>query len=53
MSASILPAVISYLLFALFTGFLALKVGALPLTVIVAAVLLMCLYDFFRSIREE
>ena len=53
MSANLIPAVIGYMLFALFVGFLTLKIGALPLTLIVGAVMLMCLYDFVRSIREE
>jgi hypothetical protein len=52
-TASVLPAVIGYLIFALFAGFLALKIGAVPLTIIVGAVLLMCLYDFVQSIRDE
>ena len=53
MSANLIPAVTGYLLFALFVGYLALEIGAWPLTVIVGAVMLMCLYDFVRSIREE
>ena len=38
MSANLIPAVIGYLLFALFVGFLTLKIGALPLTLIIGAV---------------
>ena len=53
MSANLIPAVIGYMLFALFVGFLTLKIAALPLTLIIGAVMLMCLYDFVRSIREE
>lgn len=53
MSANLIPAVIGYLLFALFVGYITLKIGALPLTLIVATGMLMCLYDFVRSIREE
>ena len=53
MSANLIPAAIGYMLFALFVGFLALKIGALPLSIIIGAVLLMCLFDFVRSIREE
>jgi hypothetical protein len=53
MSANLIPAVIGYLLFALFVGYLTVKIGALPLTVIIGTVMLMCLYDFVRSIREE
>ena len=53
MTASMLPAAIGYLLFALFVGFLAIKIGAAPLTIIIGAVLVMCLYDFVQSIREE
>ena len=53
MSANLIPAIIGYLLFALFVGFLTLKIWALPLTIIIGAVMLMCLYDFIQSIREE
>jgi hypothetical protein len=53
MSVNLVPAVIGYVLFVLFVGFLALKIWALPLSIIIGAVLLMCLYDFVRSIREE
>jgi hypothetical protein len=40
-------------LIALFAGFLALKVAGAPLTDIIILVMLMCLYDCVRSIREE
>ena len=53
MSANLLPAAIGYVLFALFVGYFTLKIGALPLTIIVGVVLLMCLYDFVQSIRAE
>ena len=53
MSVNLIPAAIGYILFALFVGFLALKIWALPLSIIIGAVLLMCLFDFARSIREE
>ena len=52
MSANLIPAAIGFLLFALFVGYLTLKIAALPLTVIVGAVMLMCLYDFVRSIAR-
>ncbi len=53
MTANVLPAAICYMVFALFAGFLAIKINALPLTIIISATLLMCLYDFVQSIREE
>jgi hypothetical protein len=53
MSANLIPAIVGYLLFALFVGYLALEIGAWPLRAIVALVLLMCLHEFVRSIREE
>jgi hypothetical protein len=53
MSANILPAVIGFVLFALFIGYVTLSIAALPLTIIVGIVLAMCLYDFVHSIREE
>jgi hypothetical protein len=52
MSANLIPAAIGFLLFALFVGYLTIKIWALPLAVIVGAVLVMCLYDFVRSLRE-
>ena len=53
MNANLVPAAIGFLMFALFVGYLALRIWAPPLTVIVGAVLVMCLYDFVRSLREE
>jgi hypothetical protein len=53
MSANLIPAAIGFLMFALFVGYLTLKIAALPLMIIAGAVLLMCLYDFIRSLREE
>jgi uncharacterized membrane protein len=53
MSANLIPAIVGFLLFVLFVGYLALEIGAWPLTVIVGAAMLMCLYDFVRAIREE
>ena len=51
MTADLLPAVIGYGLFALFVGFLAIKIGALPLLLIIGLVLALCLYDFVRELR--
>jgi hypothetical protein len=53
MNANLIPAAIGFLMFVLFVGYLTLKIAALPLMIIVGAVLLMCLYDFIRSLREE
>lgn len=53
MNANLISAAIGYVLFALFTGFLAIKIGTPPLLAIVALVLVLCLYDFVRSLRQE
>jgi hypothetical protein len=53
MSANLIPAAIGFLLFALFVGYLTVKIAALPLTLIVVAVMLMCLYDFVAALRDE
>jgi hypothetical protein len=52
MRENLLPALIGIVLRALYTGFLALKIGALPLILIVGAVLAMTFVDFVRTIRH-
>jgi hypothetical protein len=52
MNANVVPAAIGYLLFALFVGDLTSKIAALLLTLIVVAVMLMCLYDFVAASRD-
>jgi len=53
MSANIVPAVIGFVLFGAFVGYLAIKIAAPPLMVIVGAVVLMCLFDFWRTAGED
>lgn len=52
MRENLLPAIIGITIFALYTGFLALKIGAPPLILIVGAVLAMTFVDFVRTIRH-
>jgi hypothetical protein len=51
MLRKLIPAVIGYVLFALFAGYLALRLGEPPLLVIVGVVLAMCLADFVHDLR--
>jgi hypothetical protein len=53
MSANLIPAAIGFLLFAVFVGYLAIKIAAPPMLVIIGAVLVLCLVDFLRTLREE
>jgi hypothetical protein len=52
MRENLLPALIGIVLFALYAGYLAVKIGAAPLMVIVGAVLAMTVVDFVRSVRD-
>jgi hypothetical protein len=49
---NILPAAVAMLLFVAFVGYLAVKVAALPLALIVGAVVAMCAIDFALTLRE-
>jgi hypothetical protein len=53
MTAHLLPAVIGFVLFAGFVGYLAIKIAAPPLLIIVGVALLACLVDFVQTLREE
>lgn len=50
---AVICATIGFLMFAAFIGYQVFAIGALPLTLIVGLVLLMCLYDFVSTIRED
>ncbi len=52
MMSNLVPVAVGFVLFALFAGFLAYKIAAPPMVVIIAAVLVMCLIDFCRNLRE-
>jgi hypothetical protein len=53
MSANIVPAAVGLALFGAYVGFLAIRIAAPPLLVIVGAVVLMCVVDFVLALREE
>lgn len=53
MSANLIPAAIGFLMFAVFVGFLAIKIAALPMLIIVGLVLALCLFDFVQSVRDS
>ena len=53
MTANLLPAAIGFLLFAGFAGFLAIRIAAPPMLIIVGLVLVLCLVDFVQALREE
>jgi xanthosine utilization system XapX-like protein len=53
MAANLLPAAIGFLLFAVFVGFLAIRIAAPPMLIIVGLVLVLCLYDFVQTLRED
>jgi hypothetical protein len=53
MSANLVPAAIGFLLFAVFIGYLAIKIAAPPMLLITGAVLVMCLADFVLTLRQE
>jgi uncharacterized membrane protein AbrB (regulator of aidB expression) len=53
MRQNLLLAVFAVLLLAAFLGYLAFKIAALPLTLIIGAVVAMCVFDFVRTAREE
>ena len=53
MNANLLPAAIGFALFALFVGYVALRIAAPPLLLIVGAVLVMCLVDFWHTLRND
>jgi hypothetical protein len=53
MKAHIVPAAIGFVLFALFVGYVAVRIAAPPLLAITALVLVMCLVDFVRGLRED
>lgn len=52
MRENLFPAAVGFVIFALYAGFLALHVGAVPLIVIVGAVLAVTFMDFLRTIRQ-
>ena len=52
MIRNVVPVSVGFVLFALFAGFLAYKIAAPPLVVIIAVVLIMCLIDFWRDLRQ-
>ena len=51
MLENLVPALIGLTVFALFVGFLAYKIAALPLTLIIAGVLALVAADFVRTLR--
>ena len=53
MNANLIPAAIGFGLFALFVGYVALRIAAPPLLLIVGSVLVMCLVDFWQSLRSD
>ena len=52
MNRDIVPAAVGLALFAAYVGFLAVRIAAPPLLVIVGAVVAMCVVDFWLSLRE-
>jgi hypothetical protein len=52
MIANLLPAAIGFTMFAVFVGYLALKIAALPMLIIVGLVLALCLFDFVQALRD-
>jgi xanthosine utilization system XapX-like protein len=52
-TAKLLPAAIGFLLFAMFIGFLAIRIAAPPMLIIVGFVLVLCTIDFVQTLREE
>jgi hypothetical protein len=51
MLENLIPALIGIVIFALFVGFLAYKIAALPLSIIVTVVLVLVAVDFVRTLR--
>jgi uncharacterized membrane protein AbrB (regulator of aidB expression) len=53
MGQNIALAIFAFLLLAAFVGYLAYTIAALPLALIIGAVLAMCVYDFALTARDE
>lgn len=53
MAQNTVLAVFALLLLVAFVGFLAVKIAALPLVLIIGAVVAMCAFDFVLTAREE
>ena len=48
-----IPGVIGVLMFAVFLGFLAVDIGAIPLLIITAVVLAMAVVDLVQTVRQR
>lgn len=53
MKPNLVPAIVGLSLFVAYVGFLAVRIAAPPLLVIVGAVVLLCVIDFVLALREE
>lgn len=53
MRQNLLLAAFAVLLLVAFLGYLAYTIAALPLTLIIGAVLAMCIFDFVLTARDE
>lgn len=53
MRENLFPALVGIIIFAGFVGFLAIRIGELPLTLIIGLVLVLCVVDFVRTVRSS